>query len=246
MGICTRISLLPLYHASYTERAIAGNGILYPYFICYNILPGMHVEESFPGEQSLQLWLKNGERAHFNDLFYQLSEPVMTYIRFRLQDESAAEDVLQEVFIKLWNRRTQIDVHTSFKNYLYTIVQNCVNDHLRTQKRKKWQAADLPPDTQEDRYQPDDHYQHKQLHQLWKQAVKRLPGQMARIYLMKNEDALSVREIASELELSEQTVKNQLYTAGQRIVKLLQQVNILFWILTSCLNMNELLTSLFL
>ncbi|SEO76670.1 Sigma-70, region 4 [Niastella yeongjuensis] len=51
---------------------------------------------------------------------------------------------------------------------------------------------------------------------------------MRRIYSMKNEEQLSVKEIASELQLSEQTVKNQLHTAGQRIVKMLRQVQIFF------------------
>lgn len=188
----------------------------------------MHFQEFFPDEQSLLLRLRAGDKDAFNELFNRFADPVITYITFRLQDERDAEDILQEVFIKLWHKRNSIEIHTSFKNYLYTVVQNCINDHLRVMKRRKWQTADVLPDTQQDRFQPNDHYQYKQLHQLWKQAIKRLPGQMGKIYVMKNEEALSVKEIASELDLSEQTVKNQLHTASQRIVKILQQVNLLF------------------
>ncbi|RFM27047.1 RNA polymerase sigma factor [Deminuibacter soli] len=188
----------------------------------------MHFQELLPDEQSLLQRLREGDKDAFNELFNQFAEPVLTYINFRLQDAHDADDILQEVFIKLWHKRSTIEVHTSFKNYLYTIVQNCITDHIRVIKRRKWQPADTPPDTQEDHIKPNDYYQYKQLHQLWKQAIKRLPVQMGRIYVMKNEEALSVKEIASELDLSEQTVKNQLHTASQRIVKILQQVNLLF------------------
>lgn len=198
----------------------------------------MHYQESFPGEQSLLLRLKEGNREDFDQLFNQFADPVMTYLRFRLHDEQDAEDILQEVFIKVWHRRHAIDVHTSFKNYLYTLVQNCITDHQRTLKRKKCIPAEILPDSQEEAIQPDDQYQYRQLNQLWKQAIQRLPMQMGRIYAMKNEEALSVKEIASELDLSEQTVKNQLYTAGQRIVKILQQVNLLFVFFLPLVDMN--------
>lgn len=198
----------------------------------------MHYQESFPGEQSLLLRLKEGNREDFDQLFNQFAAPVMTYLRYRLQDEQDAEDILQEVFIKLWHRRHAIDIHTSFKNYLYTLVQNCITDYQRTLKRKKCMPADTLPDSQEEGIQPDDQFQYRQLNQLWKQAIQRLPMQMGRIYAMKNEDALSVKEIASELDLSEQTVKNQLHTAGQRIVKMLQQVNFFFFLVLPLFDMN--------
>jgi RNA polymerase sigma-70 factor (ECF subfamily) len=188
----------------------------------------MYSEESFPDGPSLLQQLKLGNKEAFNELFLRFADPVMTYIVFRLQDEKDAEDVLQEVFIKLWHKRQQIEIHTSFKNYLYTIVQHCISDHFRLRKKNKYLPVAELPDIQEDHCQPNDHYQYKQLHQLWKQAIKRLPVQMGRIYAMKNEEALSVKEIATELDLSEQTVKNQLHTASQRIVKILQQVHLFF------------------
>jgi len=196
----------------------------------------MHYQESFPGEQALVQRLKEGYREDFDALFNHYAAPVMNYLRFRLQDEQDAEDVLQEVFIKLWRYRHSIEIHSSFKNYLYTLVQNCINDHLRVLKRKTHvSTADLP-DSQEEQMQPDDHFRYRQLNQTWRAAIQRLPLQMGRIYSMKNEDALSVKEIASELDLSEQTVKNQLHNAAQRIVKILQQVQLFFFVLLPFLD----------
>ncbi len=192
------------------------------------ILLGMHLQEFFPDERSLLLRLKKGDQIAFDELFHRFADPVMTYIVFRLQNEGDAEDILQEVFIKLWHKRNSIEIHSSFKNYLYTIVQNCISDHLRAAQRRKCRPVDQLPDIQAEQAQPHDHYQYKQLNQLWRQAIKRLPAQMGRIYTMRNEEARSVKEIASELDLSEQTVKNQLHTASQRIVKILRQVQLFF------------------
>ncbi|GGH66278.1 RNA polymerase sigma-70 factor (ECF subfamily) [Filimonas zeae] len=198
----------------------------------------MQYQESFPGEQALVQRLKEGYREDFDELFNQYAEPVMNYLRFRLTDEQDAEDVLQEVFIKLWRYRHAIEIHTSFKNYLYTLVQNCINDHLRVLKRKRHISIAELPDSQEEQMQPDDHFRYRQLNQSWREAIQRLPVQMGRIYSMKNEEALSVKEIASELDLSEQTVKNQLHNAAQRIVKILQQVQLFFWALLPLFDMN--------
>jgi len=168
-------------------------------------------------------------RAAFDEIFHQYADAVRTYIKGRLGNEEDADDVLQEVFIKLWNKRQSIDIHTSLRNYLYTIVQNCINDHLRAAKRQRYTLTADIQDRTEERPLPDEQYQYKQVYHIWKGAVNTLPGQMRRIYAMKNEEQLSVKEIASELQLSEQTVKNQLHTAGQRVIKILRGVQLFFF-----------------
>jgi len=166
--------------------------------------------------------------AAFDEIFNRYSDAVHTYIRRRLDDAPEADDVLQEVFLRLWNKRESIVIHSSIRNYLYTIVQNCINDHLRAAKRKRYTLVDEFQEQVEQLPQPDEQYQVKQVYHIWKDATQKLPGQMRRIYVMKNEDQLTVKEIASELQLSEQTVKNQLHNAGQRIVKILRQVQLFF------------------
>jgi len=166
--------------------------------------------------------------AAFDEIFNRYADSVHTYIRRRLDDSPEADDVLQEVFLRIWHKRDSIVIHSSFRNYLYTIVQNCINDHLRAAKRKRYTLVDEFQEQAEQLPQPDEQYQVKQVYHIWKDATRKLPGQMRRIYVMKNEDQLTVKEIASELQLSEQTVKNQLHTAGQRIVKILRQVQLFF------------------
>lgn len=188
----------------------------------------MNFQPRVPDDGELLQQLKKGDRIAFDEIFNRFAEPIHTYIRMRLNGSEEADDVLQEVFIRLWNKRQRIVIHTSFRNYLYTIVQHCISDHQRADKRKRYTLPSEMPEHTEERPQPDEQYQYKQAYHIWKNATKKLPGQMRRIYSMKNEEQLTVKEIASELQLSEQTVKNQLHTAGQRIVKMLRQVQIFF------------------
>jgi RNA polymerase sigma-70 factor (ECF subfamily) len=188
----------------------------------------MNFQPIVPDEGELLLQLRHGDRIAFDEIFNRFADPIHTYIKMRLNGSEEADDVLQEVFIRLWNKRQGIVIHTSFRNYLYTIVQHCISDHQRAAKRKRYTLPAEMPEHTEERPRPDELYQFKQVYNIWKDATSKLPGQIRRIYAMKNEDQLSVKEIASELQLSEQTVKNQLHTAGQRIVKMLRQVQLLF------------------
>jgi RNA polymerase sigma-70 factor (ECF subfamily) len=188
----------------------------------------MSFHEIGPDFGPLLLQLKEGDLTAFDAIFNRFADPIHTYIGSRLGPEEA-DDVLQEVFIRLCHKRQSIQIHTSFRNYLYTIVQHCISDHLRAAKRKRYTATDIMPEPTEQRPQPDEQYQYKQAYHMWKGATDQLPGKMRQIYVMKNEDQLSVKEIASELQLSEQTVKNQLHTAGQRMGKVLHQVRSFFF-----------------
>ncbi|MDF2192299.1 sigma-70 family RNA polymerase sigma factor [Paraflavitalea sp. CAU 1676] len=188
----------------------------------------MNYQELTPDEGSLLLQLRAGDITAFDEIFNRYAGPLHTYISMRLNGSEEADDVLQEVFIRLWNKRTAIIIHSSFRNYLYTIVQHCISDHIRASKRRKYILREEMPDQQEITPLPDEQYQYKQVYYIWRGAMDTLPGQMRRIYAMKIEEQRSVKEIAAELRLSEQTVKNQLHTAGQRIVKLLRQVQLFF------------------
>src|SRR5687767_13829345 len=188
----------------------------------------MNLQPIVPEDGELLLQLNQGDRLAFDEIFNRFADPIHTYIRLRLNGSEEADDVLQEVFIRLWNKRQSIVIHSSFRNYLYTIVQHCICDHQRAAKRKRYTLTEEMPEHTEGRPLPDEQYQYKQAYHIWKNATKKLPGQMRRIYSMKNEEQLSVKEIASELQLSEQTVKNQLHTAGQRVMKMLRQVQLFF------------------
>lgn len=184
-------------------------------------------EEGLP---ELLLQLQKDDRIAFNLLFDRFADAIHTYVSIRLGCSATADDIVQEVFIKLWNKRKSIQIRTSFRNYLYTIVQNCITDFKRSEKSRKYELSEQMPELPSDHGTGWQQLERSQLYQLWKQAAGRLPEQMRRIYLLKKDEELSVKEIAGELDLSEQTVKNQLHSANQRILSIMKGIRFLFFL----------------
>ncbi|WP_431213677.1 RNA polymerase sigma factor [Puia sp. P3] len=96
----------------------------------------MSTQEMLSDDSPLLLRLKEGDRTAFDEIFNRHAGPVLTYIRRRLNGAAEADDILQEVFLRLWKKRDSIVIHTSFRNYIFTVVQNCISDHLRAIKKR--------------------------------------------------------------------------------------------------------------
>ena len=145
----------------------------------------MSFHETGPEFGSILMQLKEGDLTAFDEIFNRFADPIHMYIQSRLGSEEA-DDVLQEVFIRLWHKRQSIHIHTSFRNYLYTIVQHCICDHQRASKRKRYTLTAEMPEHTEGRPMPDEQYQYKQVYHIWKNATNKLPGQMALICLIRS------------------------------------------------------------
>src|SRR3954470_21153090 len=110
----------------------------------------MNFQPIVPDDGELLLQLKKGDRIAFDEIFNRFADPIHSYIRMRLNGSEEADDVLQDVFIRLWHIRQPIVIHTSFGNYLYSILQHCICDHQRAAKRKRYPLpADMPEHTEE-------------------------------------------------------------------------------------------------
>lgn len=134
------------------------------------------------------------------------------------QDE--AKDMVQEVMITLWKRRKQVVVKGGeIGAYLFTAIKYRVISHYAFSEAEIKQAAffDIL-----DEVHTTDGLETKELKQLIDAAVSQLPTRMQQIFRMSREDDYSIAEIARQLNLSEQTVKNQLTEALKRLRVALQ------------------------
>jgi len=133
------------------------------------------------------------------------------------QDE--AKDMVQEVMITLWKRRRHVTVKGGeIGAYLFTAIKYRVISHYAFSEAEIKQTAffDILDEVQSDGLET------KELKQLIDAAVSRLPARMQQIFRMSREDDYSIAEIARQLNLSEQTVKNQLTEALKRLRAALQ------------------------
>lgn len=145
------------------------------------------------------------------------------------KSEQFAKDVIQEVFLKLWERRHELQQVKNIEAWLYRMTENKVIDFLRKAaadgrlKEAVWSNLLLQQDD------PEALLETKEYHQIIRKAIDSLPAQRKLIWQLNRERGLNYQEIASELQISKHTVKNQLSSALQSIRNFLSGTSRLFF-----------------
>jgi RNA polymerase sigma-70 factor (ECF subfamily) len=137
-------------------------------------------------------------------------EPLCNFVFGILKDYDASEDVIQELFVKFWEKRNVLPDDLSIKAYMYRAARNMALNHIKHFDIKKdfnifnmasitdaEQSVDNPAETSE-------------LQKMIFQAVNELPTERKKIFLMSREEGLKYKEIAAELNISVKTVENQM------------------------------------
>lgn len=141
-------------------------------------------------------------------VFRDYYTPLVRYGNTFLKDTDETEDVVQQVFVSLWEKRTQLDIHTSVRAVLYRAVHNACLNRLKHQKVRKDYAGDFK-NTQSDSEQTDA-LEAAELQERINRAIEGMPEQCARIFKMSRFEQLKYQEIADQLGLSIKTVENQM------------------------------------
>jgi RNA polymerase sigma-70 factor (family 1) len=169
---------------------------------------------TMPENAQLQQLLQEDEQLFMEKLF-KMWFPFVTKTIYRIvQDTATAEDLAQDVFIKIWNRRAALkDVY--FKAYLHRAAINMALDHLDKNKRR---GTHMP---MEEHLEPVQAAQEsagfKQTKAHIQQAIDRLPEKCREIFVLSRYEELSYREIATTLNISIKTVENQMMTALKKL-----------------------------
>ncbi len=181
--------------------------------------------------------LKKGDMAAFDAIYNKYCHKLHGFVLRYLKQEEDAEGIVQEVFIKIWESRHKIDIYSSFEAFLFTIAYNTSISLLRkrvseTKSReylKSFQQANAPENA-------IDELQFKELNNKVQSLLKKLTPRQREIYLLSREEGLTHKEIAKNLDISINTVKNHLVST----LKFLKSH------MDSSLSVNILFLSLFL
>ncbi|RPD39390.1 RNA polymerase sigma factor [Chitinophaga barathri] len=161
--------------------------------------------------------LKSDEPDAFRLLFDTYWERLYQVAYQKLRSEEDAKDIVQNSLIRIWQRKNTLDIKVSLEAYLTSVVRyeilSFIAASIKTKEKQEQIARHVLPDF----VQLVDSLQVKELHQHLDKLVQQLPEKMRRVYLLSRNDDLSISEISHSLQLSEQTVRNQLNTALARI-----------------------------
>ncbi len=157
---------------------------------------------------------KDNEKA-FDRLFFKYYPGLIRFAKSILNTESdEAEDIVQEIFLKIWQQRTIQYIHTALNSFLYIAVKNKVNDHFRRSHHRVYTTLDFIEDKQTSYYLTPDHLLiYKELTLDIDQMISSLPSRTELVFRMSREDYLSYAEIAQMLSISINSVKTHMYRA---------------------------------
>jgi RNA polymerase sigma-70 factor (ECF subfamily) len=153
--------------------------------------------------------LRRGDEATFDAVFRQWYDPLCHYAaRLADGDMDEAEDLVQQVFVKLWEQRARLDIAWSLKAYLYKTVHNAALNRLRAANTRsrylEYNAAQL----ENSATQPDD--TSRELTERLQKALDVLPPQCRHVFELSRFEELKYREIADQLGISIKTVETQM------------------------------------
>lgn len=174
-------------------------------------------------EQQLIRELSNGSVPAFRELFERYQGKVFLFALQLTKSRADAEEVVQEVFVRIWEKRDQIRIEKNFNGYLLTIARNLIIDKLKQAARDKILQQRMYQHIQALQKIPFNSLIEKELARLHQQAIERLSARKKIVYLLSREEELTYGQIAERLGISVNTVRNQMSSALQSIREYLSQ-----------------------
>jgi len=170
-----------------------------------------------PSEGELLQLTAQGDTAAFRRLFDRYRDPVFTFAMHYTHRREAAEEIVQEAFLKVWLHREKLPQVERFEAWLFVVTRNLSYSHLRKLAREtamlqKWGTSQV-----QDVETPDEWLLTKEYAQLLAQAIEQLPPQQKQVYTLYRNEQLRQEDIARELGLALSTVKTHLSLAKRSI-----------------------------
>jgi RNA polymerase sigma-70 factor (ECF subfamily) len=173
--------------------------------------------------------LKANDQSAFQTVFQMHYASVCKTIRRFIHDTNTVEDLAQDVFVRFWERRHQIEVKTSFGAYLYRMGVNEALTYIRKQKR--FQEDDIDGFSFSDNSSSAIQVMEgAELKVKIKAAIDSLPPKCRTVFLLSRQEEMSYKEIADKLEISIKTVENQIGKA-LKVMRAYLKDDLLGWLI---------------
>lgn len=166
-------------------------------------------------DSELMALLKQGDQMAYTEIFERYKGILYNHAYRLLENHDEAEDIIQDLFLTLWQKRTEIEINTSLSSYLYITLRNRIFKLLARKKVAYRYTESLQKFIAENHSYTDEKLLERELATIIENEVNALPEKMRNIFILSREPNCTYREIADQLDISEKTVRNQVYNALQ-------------------------------
>lgn len=178
-------------------------------------------------EQILFEKTKMGDEKAFETIFRLYYPHLCLYASRVLKNTAAAEEIVQELFVLLWERREETEIETSVKNYLFKAVKNHCLNYIKHNQIKNEYSRKILAET--NTFSPDDEIETQtELFQKIEESISELPEKRQEIFRLSRQEGLKYREIAEKMNISVKTVETQMGLAIKTLREKLRDFLIIF------------------
>lgn len=178
-------------------------------------------------DRQLLLAVKDGDHAAFEQLYHRYKKPIIVAMLRLLKSPVIVEEVVQELFMKIWVGRDNIDADRPIQAYLYQIATNLAKNTLRKAYYDKKMREVLLPFDEQVYAQVDEYINKKENRELLDRILAELPNRRKEVYILCKLEQLSYKEVALRLGISENAVNDHIKKANTQIRDIVQHKELL-------------------
>jgi RNA polymerase sigma-70 factor (ECF subfamily) len=165
-----------------------------------------------PEEKDLFERMKKSDEKAFEILFHKYYGHLCLFATKIINDDVAAEEIVQDFFVKLWEKKDHLFIETSVKNYVFRSVKNLCLNFIQHNKTKLLYAQIVISEV-ENQFTDDNNYPEPDLQVKIEESINSLPEKRREIFRLSRQEGLKYHEIANKLNISIKTVETQMSLA---------------------------------
>ena len=173
-----------------------------------------------------------GESRAFDELVNRYQNRLLNFVYRTTGDRERAEDLVQEVFVRVYRHIHRFDRSRKFSTWIYTIASNLAKNELRNRSRnplvlfqtirRNWEDDDRPLQFEDPGTRPDDLYRKRHLRELVAETVAKLPAHHREVFVLRELEGKSYEEIAEITDCNLGTVKSRLNRARNAFAEIIE------------------------
>lgn len=169
--------------------------------------------------------IKKGNKNAFDALFKNHYKSLCMFSMKFVRSKDQAEDIVQEVFINLWNKAENIEIEGTISSYLFTSVRNRALNLIKSEKTRKDYESESIRDVKETNSSSDES-SNESVSKIIDSKVEELPEKCKNVFIMSKKEGLTYDEIADYLGISVKTVENQMGIALRKLREEMQKLKV--------------------
>lgn len=171
--------------------------------------------------------LANDDKKALEELFNYYYPRLYQFSKSFLKLEDGIDDILQEVFVKIWQNRKNIRSSDTFSPFIFTMTRNLLLNELRSRLSKQKIKAEIVKLSVTHEYRSLENLEYGELKQTVDQIVNNLPEKQREVFLLSRYEGLSHKEIAEKLHISTKTVEYHISQSISTIKSKLDQLGLI-------------------